>query len=321
MLMLFQRYQFAIIALFWTITWSIKASFLVLYWRLFEGLTADRKILLMVAAFTVASYVSASLLIATDLCETDAAASRLAAGSPAFGHAIHRAHTSILVCQRDTQKSLNDADRRSPRSHRPVHEADRCQRVDNLNLLQHSSRHPHRPSHHGPTNPHDQAATSRQTPKGRPRRHLQRRFRESQHPITRCHRKADPPTQIIIAVSLVRLTQIIATARADPVGLAVWGLVESSIAVIVGSLPPLKAFLTRTISRTLVRSKGASGGNSRGKFNFDLQEEQSLSNARARAESIPLEDRSVEGEGSLSLSQEYRGKGAEGQVVGVKEYY
>ena len=43
----------------------------------------------------------------------------------------------------------------------------------------------------------------------------------------------------------MRLTQIVAQARSDPVGLAVWGVVESSISVMVGCLPALKSFFGR----------------------------------------------------------------------------
>lgn len=59
---------------------------------------------------------------------------------------------------------------------------------------------------------------------------------------------------IIMAAAIVRCTQIVAYARSDPVGLAVWSLVESSISVMVGALPALKTLLTRTILRTLNRS-------------------------------------------------------------------
>jgi len=58
---------------------------------------------------------------------------------------------------------------------------------------------------------------------------------------------------IVIACALVRLTQIIAQARSDPVGLAVWGVVESSMSVVVGSLPALKSFFGRVWDRTLKR--------------------------------------------------------------------
>jgi len=61
---------------------------------------------------------------------------------------------------------------------------------------------------------------------------------------------------IVIACALVRLTQIIAHARSDPVGLAVWGVVESSMSVVVGSLPALKSFCGRAWDRTVQRYSG-----------------------------------------------------------------
>jgi hypothetical protein len=51
------RYQFVIIVLFWTITWSVKYSFLALYFRLFNGLAIYPKIWWVVAAFTALAYV------------------------------------------------------------------------------------------------------------------------------------------------------------------------------------------------------------------------------------------------------------------------
>jgi hypothetical protein len=61
---------------------------------------------------------------------------------------------------------------------------------------------------------------------------------------------------IVIACALVRLTQIVAQARSDPVGLAVWGIVESSMSVVVGSLPGLKSFFGRAWDRTFKRYSG-----------------------------------------------------------------
>jgi hypothetical protein len=64
---------------------------------------------------------------------------------------------------------------------------------------------------------------------------------------------------IVIACSLIRLTQIIAHARSDPVGLAVWGVVESSMSVVVGSLPALKSYFGRAWDRTVMRYSGQLG--------------------------------------------------------------
>lgn len=50
-------FEFVIIALFWTITWSVKSSFLAMYWRLFDGLPNYRKAWIGVAVFAVGSYI------------------------------------------------------------------------------------------------------------------------------------------------------------------------------------------------------------------------------------------------------------------------
>lgn len=64
---------------------------------------------------------------------------------------------------------------------------------------------------------------------------------------------------IVIVCALIRLTQIVSRARSDPVGLAVWGLVEGSMSVIVGSLPALKSFFGRAWDRTVKRRPGHMG--------------------------------------------------------------
>ena len=75
---------------------------------------------------------------------------------------------------------------------------------------------------------------------------------------------------VIIAVAIVRLTQIIGQERADPVGLAVWGLVESSVSVIVGCLPALKSLLSRAVERTFRKvyaTRAGRGGSSTARSN------------------------------------------------------
>lgn len=64
---------------------------------------------------------------------------------------------------------------------------------------------------------------------------------------------------IVIVCALIRLTQIVSRARSDPVGLAVWGLVEGSMSVIVGSLPALKSFFGRAWDRTVKKRSGHMG--------------------------------------------------------------
>ncbi|KAL3473280.1 hypothetical protein BJX99DRAFT_233952 [Aspergillus californicus] len=53
---------------------------------------------------------------------------------------------------------------------------------------------------------------------------------------------------IIIAFAIVRAVNILGRAYTDAVGLAVWGIAESSISVIVGCLPPFKTLLSRSNS-------------------------------------------------------------------------
>lgn len=51
------RYEIAIIGLFWTVTWCVKASFLALYWRLFDGSPDYRRLWWPVSVFTALAYV------------------------------------------------------------------------------------------------------------------------------------------------------------------------------------------------------------------------------------------------------------------------
>lgn len=51
------RYEFAIIGLFWTVLWCVKASFLALYYRLFLELPAYRRAWYALSAFTFCAYV------------------------------------------------------------------------------------------------------------------------------------------------------------------------------------------------------------------------------------------------------------------------
>ena len=51
------RYEFPSIGLFWTILWGIKASFLALFWKLFEGLKGYRRWWWGVVIFTGLAYI------------------------------------------------------------------------------------------------------------------------------------------------------------------------------------------------------------------------------------------------------------------------
>ena len=64
---------------------------------------------------------------------------------------------------------------------------------------------------------------------------------------------------IIISVAIVRMTQVISSGSVDLIGLAIWGAVETSTAMIVGSLPPLKALLSRSVKKYSSRNKSGYG--------------------------------------------------------------
>ncbi|GAB1316818.1 Rhodopsin domain-containing protein [Madurella fahalii] len=101
---------------------------------------------------------------------------------------------------------------------------------------------------------------------------------------------------IIISVAIVRMTQVISATggTVDLIGLATWGAIETSTAVIVGSLPPLKALLSRSVKKYSSRNKSryatgmthqAAGANSHGDYG-----PHSVSRTVMVAESIPLDD-------------------------------
>ena len=57
------KYEYCIIRLFWTILWSVKASWLALYWRLFNGLQVYQRWWKGVAVFIFATYAGCWLAI------------------------------------------------------------------------------------------------------------------------------------------------------------------------------------------------------------------------------------------------------------------
>lgn len=59
------RYEFAIIGLFWTVLWCVKASFLALYFKLFRELRVYRRAWYILAAFTFCAYVGCWVTLLT----------------------------------------------------------------------------------------------------------------------------------------------------------------------------------------------------------------------------------------------------------------
>lgn len=206
----YTKYEFVVIALFWTITWSVKSSFLAMYWRLFVGLPKYRAAWWFVAVFAALSYVGCWV-------------------------------SSVLTCHPPTRyfdfgKSM------------------RCLcRVQILTILQGQC-----------IKPIDvkgsMISISYSTAVDVLTDLMIMVLPIGLLPALQVNRKQKAGLAgifmvglIVIAAALVRLTQIVGQSRSDPVGLAVWGLVESSISVMVGSLPALKTFLGRTLQRTLQR--------------------------------------------------------------------
>ncbi|OHF01534.1 hypothetical protein CORC01_03290 [Colletotrichum orchidophilum] len=97
---------------------------------------------------------------------------------------------------------------------------------------------------------------------------------------------------ITIVTAIVRMTQVLKGETVDMVGLSVWSLTELGVAIIVGSLPPLKALLTRSVrkyngsrtnrNKSYINCRGERG-NGYGPNN--------TSRSVMVAESIPLDDR------------------------------
>jgi hypothetical protein len=122
---------------------------------------------------------------------------------------------------------------------------------------------------------------------------------------------------IIMIVALVRMTQVIRTDgsnQVDMVGLAIWGAVESATAVVVGSLPPLKGLLSRSMEKYHISTgkngnayatgrtphgMATSGGHGEG-YGPD-----SVSRTVMVAESIPLDAMHQQNEGGIYVLRSY----------------
>jgi hypothetical protein len=92
---------------------------------------------------------------------------------------------------------------------------------------------------------------------------------------------------IIISVAIVRMTQVLRAERVDLVGLAIWSTVESGVAVIVGSMPPLKGFLAKGIRAYTAKHSGQAYGASGGRNAYAGH---NTSKSAVVAESIPLDE-------------------------------
>jgi hypothetical protein len=117
---------------------------------------------------------------------------------------------------------------------------------------------------------------------------------------------------IIMSVAVVRMTQVITSGgMVDLVGLAIWGAVETATAMIVGSLPPLKALLSRSVKKYSSGNKShygtgrthqVTGTAGRGGYGPN-----STSRTVMVAESIPLDEvhRSAQKDGGIYVQRTY----------------
>ncbi len=117
---------------------------------------------------------------------------------------------------------------------------------------------------------------------------------------------------LIICVAIVRMTQVIVADRVDLVGLAIWGAVETTTAVVVGCLPPLKALLSRGVrkySSNMKSSQRYGGGKSAGGRGNTAREGYGGLGSSARSvmvsESIPLDNvhRSQQQDGGIYVQK------------------
>lgn len=118
---------------------------------------------------------------------------------------------------------------------------------------------------------------------------------------------------IIITVAVIRMTQVIVGETVDLVGLAIWGAIETATAVIVGSLPPLKALLSRGVKKYGSNKRSAyANGPSKGTAGNGYGPS-SVSRTVMVAESIPLDDmhRSSQKDGGIYVSRTYETRSEE----------
>lgn len=108
----------------------------------------------------------------------------------------------------------------------------------------------------------------------------------------------------VVCVSIVRMTQAIASERVDLVGLTIWSSVETCVALIVGSLPALRGLLPRGIRRYATKKSRKDMKEN----DFHPQDSYPLG-SRSRtimvAESIPLDDahRSAQMDGGIYVQR------------------
>ncbi|ROT37978.1 hypothetical protein SODALDRAFT_278198 [Sodiomyces alkalinus F11] len=200
------RWQFPLIVLFWSVLWSVKASFMAAFYRIVAPLTLYRRLWYGVAVFTALSYIACwvSVLVTCD------SPGDYFAGKCHSEREMRRQRDSIIFSSTiDITTSLMIL--ALPVAILPRLQLDTRKKIG-LGI-------------------------------------------------------AFSLGGITVGVTAVRLARALPAGNMDLLALAVWGCVEASAAVLVGSILPLKALLSRRVrkyrssgGRMLEREVGYDGG-------------------------------------------------------------
>ncbi|KAK4154391.1 hypothetical protein C8A00DRAFT_14455 [Chaetomidium leptoderma] len=244
------RWQFPIIKLFWTTLWSVKASFMAVFFRLVKPFPILRRLWYCVAAFTFMAYIGC-WLASSLTCSPPS--DYFVAGKCDTPHEVWMQKFNVLYST-SVDISSDVMIMALPIAILPSLQLD-IRRKIGLGI-------------------------------------------------------AFSLGAIIITVASVRMTQVIAGESVDLVGLAIWGAVETSTAVIVGSLPPLKALLSRSVKKYSSKSKShyGVGGANQGAGAGSGYGPSSVSRTVMVAESIPLDEmhRSNQKDGGIYVQRTYQ---------------
>ncbi|KND91971.1 hypothetical protein TOPH_03282 [Tolypocladium ophioglossoides CBS 100239] len=223
------RWQFPIIKLFWTVLWSVKASFLAIFYRLVKPFPTHRRLWYCVAVFTSLAYIGC---VVASALTCSPPSDYFKAGRCQSPSDLWRMHFNVIF---STSVDIT---------------TDLMIMALPIALL-----------------PSLQLNARKKVGLG----------------VT------FSLATLIICVAIVRMTQVIVPDSVDLVGLAIWGAVETTTAIIVGSLPPLKALLSRGVKKYSTSMKSGQkypGPRSR----RDEYGSASVSRSVMVTESIPLDN-------------------------------
>ncbi|KAJ5566588.1 hypothetical protein N7535_008226 [Penicillium sp. DV-2018c] len=210
-------YEFAIIGLFWSVLWSVKASFLALFWMISEGLPRYRRVWWATIAFAVLAYIGCWI---GSVYTCHPPSNYFKFGMTGF---IPPGFTTLFpnIVAGKCTKSIDQTGSIISISYSTA--------VDILTDLLIMSL---------PLRILWQSKINMQQKIGLV--------------ILFCL------GFVIVAAAIVRAVEITGKAYTDQVALAVWSVVESSISVVVGCLPPFRAIISNK-SNAIISPYGSSG--------------------------------------------------------------